>query len=519
MKVTEWDLSPLIVFVLAYIVTGYVGVMLLLYGPPAYSHLYTYFSGVEVPAFTAQERSKLLYLLHLPILALGAAYAATTVMLKSLWNTRNTSNAGIESGTVPAGLLLLSILVAMISLYRGEAFANAGAWLDHDRWIAMRWQLFDRLSFFEFVNIYVLMPALSALVIVHLGARRWVLSVAVVTIGLALSLLLFQKKQVIVYLLFVAVAYTLRRGGNARIWRNMVIGGVAIVGAYVALVIVPTLGKGDLSSIERISRGDPVSMDFAKLASESREEKRDQEVARRSPRTAVGDDSPDSESNDGFTKLADSRDKSPAADEPHLMSLFRTQVFEDTVNHYLEMESRGQQLLYTMSSVIFRCSAPAIFYPRIFPEQHPFYGLDLPFDRMAADDNRVVWNFMWPNTPGGSIASAVQFSLYAQIGVPGAIFWSGAVGAFLALLWFAMTAGWFRRSLAAVWGTTVVMFAIFLAIDSLRNALIVSYGMIWALMLVAAMELTFRLMERQRAGALHPPNSIRRTIPTSATQG
>ena len=84
------------------------------------------------------------------------------------------------------------------------------------------------------------------------------------------------------------------------------------------------------------------------------------------------------------------------------------------------LDQRGKAvLLYSVMAPLTRTSAPAIYYSIVFPERHEFYGLDigqdiLGFGRMP-DDNRVVWDHMYPGSPGGAVSAPFQFVSYSQV--------------------------------------------------------------------------------------------------------
>jgi hypothetical protein len=120
-----------------------------------------------------------------------------------------------------------------------------------------------------------------------------------------------------------------------------------------------------------------------------------------------------------------------------------------------------------------------MYYVVTFPDQHPYYGLDLPFDRFTADDNLAVWSEMWPKTPGGSVSAPFQFSFYAQVGVAGTLALAIFLGVLLGVAW-----AWFRKleaqtPVTLMVGALILLFAIFLSMESARNSVISSYGLIW----------------------------------------
>ena len=173
-------------------------------------------------------------------------------------------------------------------------------------------------------------------------------------------------------------------------------------------------------------------------------------------------------------------------------------------------------VLYTTLAPLTRTAAPALYYPRVYPARHAFYGLDLGQDVLGfgqfPDDNIVVWNEMNPGLAGTS-AAPFQFSLYSQVGAAWTMIGSLLVGAMLAI--------WWRVSVAYVWpmvwrsllGALTILWAIYLGIESARNSLTVSYGVGWGFLFVAIAALATALLNR-----IHATPAERRTPPQGGGQ-
>lgn len=155
---------------------------------------------------------------------------------------------------------------------------------------------------------------------------------------------------------------------------------------------------------------------------------------------------------------------------------------------------------YALLSPFTRTSISAFYYVDVFPAQHSFYGLDIGLDILGLggmpDDNLVVWAAMYPNMPGGSVSAAYQFALYSQVGLGGALLGSALVGALLAVGWSYLMAPGRSALVSSVLGAFLLLFAVFLAIDSLRNSLISSYGLLWGVLLFGALWLAGMLARR-----------------------
>lgn len=453
MKLKPFNCAPLILFGTVYLLTAYVGVALLLWGPDSARLLYRIYAGVAMPDLSADQFGTLMVLLHVPVLVLAVAYMATVAWAGPLLQRLGRPMRSPALSVATTGWLLSAVLSAW-SLWRGGAFGHAQAWVSsYESWVAARWTLFAALSVPEFMNLYVFLPILSALVVLLCWPARRPLAVVVAVVGLVLTLLLFQKKQPIVYLLVVLLPFWIQRQTRAGAsrwtwWHGTVSLSIALL-VYIALVFVPMLALVD----------GPARADL-KLA------------APPSPST------------------------SPSTSTSTELEQFRGKL--------LAQPAVTERSLFLVNSIIFRTAAPAIYYPKVFPGEHPFYGLDLPLDGFTTDDNLVVWNAMWPDLPGGSVSAPFQFSIYAQVGLTGAMVLALLTGVTLALLWLWLAVVQPPGPLSLLGATLTLVFAIYIAIDTLRNSFISSYGLAWGALLLLVLGGIARLGRRNHSLPVTP---------------
>lgn len=365
---------------------------------------------------------------------------------------------------------------ACLSLSMAGAFEELDSWWDYGAWVMVRWRLFDNLGYFEFTNLYVWLPLTCAWLVISVwarsGAARWVALLAIlVTCGFAL--VLFQKKALMVTLLLILFAGCLqaRRCGVAddvlRRWGRRAFASLTVV--YLAMVVMPVWSESSTkveqevtyTSGEKSSKGDEV--------------------------TSISGEKSSKDDGLGLTAATD------------LASLLG--------------DERGVHVAaYALLSPFTRTSIPSFYYAEVFPEKQPFYGLDIGLDVLGLggmpDDNLVVWAAMYPGLPGGSASAAYQFVLYSQVGLGGALLGSALMGALLAIGWtYLMTS---RRSAVAssVLGALLLLFAVFLAIDSPRNSLISSYGLLWGVVMVGALSAAGLLFRRPMRPYDVPPSRM-----------
>jgi hypothetical protein len=424
--------APLLAFMLVYIVTCLVGALLMVVGYREFVRLFEYFSGTPVPRLSDRQTAlDLILLLGAPLYvclgySLGLKVASAYIpgarrICKTLAHARLDTPQWL-----PVVAFCVLAVIGMTSIVRAGSLRGLSSWFDYQRWVDARALTFRRMTFFEFVNIYLFVPVSAAWVVVTVKRRgiggvviRW--SPLVVTLGM--DVLLFQKKTAVVSFLIVLFAWILSRGrqnSGATIKRVVAtLIGVSLI--YTATVIAP--------------------------------------VYSRSASTVCG--------------VSGINCHSLAAKIPAVVD-------------------------YSVLSPITRTSAPALYYPVIYPNKHAFYTPDFGQDIVGIgrfpDDNLVVWHYLNPHIPG-STAVPFQFTLYSQGGLIVALLGSLIVGLMLALAWrFALS-----HALPPAWsslvGALVMLFAVYVAIDSLRNSITVSYGVAWGLFFIAC-----------AAGAVHVVN-------------
>ncbi len=182
----------------------------------------------------------------------------------------------------------------------------------------------------------------------------------------------------------------------------------------------------------------------------------------------------------------------------------------------VERRSREEQIALTaMFGPLMRTAGPAVAYPAIYPDRHPYYapdvGLDLAGIGADADDNVSSWNAMFPETPGGTNSVPYQFTLYSQGGVIVALIGSLLLGIIWRLLW---EVGYLKRertlSGPAI-GALAIVFGVTIAADAWRNAFLASYGIFWPIVVIVGASaiggLVWRLTHGIDAGS-GPPDAV-----------
>jgi uncharacterized membrane protein len=340
------------------------------------------------------------------------------------------------------GAFLLCAVLACFSIARSGALAHVSAWLDYPRFIAARVQVFSRLRFFEFVNMYMFLPVSAAWVLIshrRAGLRGALVRWLPLLFTLIVDGLLYQKRPAIISLLIVGGAWLLYHGAVEERRRRMIKRAQIVIVAglvlYFAGVVLPAYSSSSKASVCAEIRG----VDC----------------------TLIG----------GVPVLA----------------------------------------VYSAMSPLVRTSAPALYYPIVFPSRHPYYGLDVGQDVLGIgtfpDDNGLIWHYQNPHLAGTS-AAPFQFTLYSETGLIGALLQSLLVGVVLALGWRMVRSDSVPREWTSLLGSVELVFCVYLAISSPRAATTVSYGALWGLVFVIGAALfVYALPGRRRRGRAPAPGS------------
>jgi hypothetical protein len=424
----------LIVFTGVFLVTCYIGTLGLLFSA-RFRTAYVVFSGAQVPDLSAANVLTTLLLLHAAPLLVWLGYELVMRCLPPRRLRRADEHA--TPSWLPRMAFAMSVAAALVSLARAEGWRSLMAWADYNSYVHARLRIFDELTFFEFVNLYTLLP-LSAGYLMLTDDRRRVAAGALMIV-LALQYPLAQRKVMLVSVLFIAcAAYLYRNAGwaprrpvRSRQQIAWLVGGpMVLYGAYVGLTLVTVLG--------------PASGAFKNLTPDSA-------PARRA----------------------------------HLNDAAVTFRIDDGAIARIQSNRALSITLYVLLSPLTRTSVAAVTYPVIFPGVRPFYAIDVGQDVLGIgsmpDDNLLIYSVLWPEHERGAIGAPFQVGLYSQGGL-----WLACLGSLLVGLGFALAWRPLRQvdrpsAVGSLYGALIVVLAAFVAIDSLRNSLIVSYGIAWGL--------------------------------------
>ncbi len=448
---------PLLAFLGVYVFTCYVGALALMFSDQ-FRTVFLVFSGAKTPDLTQNDIWLILLLLHAGPLLLWLGYEAGRRLMPR-WVPDAMGNMPALPWWAPRALVLVSASVAIVSLWRADAWQGFGAWFDYTSYVNARYRVFDRLSFGEFINLYTLLP-ISVAYLVLVERRRAVSALGVVGL-LVLQYPLAQRKILLTSALIVGTAfYLFRYSGDTPRTRVAPHRHLAwLVGGPLVLYVL-YLGLTLLVFVR--ANAEP----FGALQSML-------------PRQTA-------------TQLNRSVHRGPA--------VVSFKVDEAAVER-VESNRWRAVALYALFSPLTRTSISALAYPVVFPAMHPYYRVDFGQDVLGfggmPDDNLVVYQVLWPEHPRGLIAAPFQFVLYTQGGVFVALVGSFITGLLLAVGWTALVSQRRPGAAACVCGALLIVLGIFVAIDSLRNALIVSYGVLWGIGAIFAIAIAVQVLSRR----------------------
>jgi hypothetical protein len=500
--------TPMILFTFIYVFTCLIGAVLLMIDYRPYASLFEYFSGLQAPSRPDLVTVQLILLLAAPIAMWIGFVLAMKAPLPPLSESIRNRAARLDAPPwLPHVVFYALAGIALITLTQFAPIADLRAWLDPQTWIDARYRAFREVSFVGFVNLYTLVPLAAAWIVVTSrgqGVSSYIVRWLPVAVALFVSLLLFQKRPALIMIVIVVstLVLVMQRTNPSKARRTIATGALALICTYMALVMIPAYFQTQVE----LSRVRPVAPTVVPATTDKLAQPSVAAPVAASPGSdlaptpAVGA-TPRSAAaptvNPEYPVTPEIGAQPPATSAPAVIT---------------EGGKTPSVLLYALLGPLNRTSVSALYYPVVFPDVHGFYGLDVGQDMLGKlpgftvnrmpDDNIVVWDYMAPAMPGGRVAAPFQFVLYSQVGLLGALAGSLIAGVLLALAWRGVQ----DRRVPTVWaslaGALVLLLSVFLAMDSARNSLLVSYGVFWGFLFIgAAMTIAAALKRLSLAGA------------------
>jgi hypothetical protein len=508
---------PLYLYLAVYVVTCLIGGLLLL-SSETFTTFVQLFTGVNSFWLSSEDVFFDLVLLFVAPVLFVSGYEIALQIHRREPETVSRTPVSPELGWIVFPWAI-TLIVAVVSLARGGAFENLNAWTDYRQWVLARWKLFDTLTFLEFANIYNFLPVATVLLVLrvfnssHSRVRRIVAAAGAALPVLLVDLLIFQKKTFLIFaILAVLSVLTYKNLLSTVTYRRTsyflaLTGGVAYV-LYCALVAGPAVSKQ-----AHAMAGQPAWLEARTRAARK-------EAVRPPDRTRpTSVERPPSREPESFS----SSQTDPYAAEPitgptglitsesprrRFLRSIEERLFpgrwigmSSNSTSSLPQLSRGPALFfYVILGPFQRTSMPALAYTAVYPKQIPFYGLDAGLDLVGIGqmprDNIYVHHLLWPAIRGGTVMVPSQFSFHSQVGLGGALLLSALVGYLLAATWLWLSGFLTCPEVRAVACSLALIFAVYLAGDSLRNSALASYGVFWGAAFLMAWYFLLRAFRR-----------------------
>ncbi|KJS18995.1 MAG: hypothetical protein VR78_03740 [Hoeflea sp. BRH_c9] len=479
---------PMFVFLLIYLLIDIFGSIVLFTRLEPFYSVFIYHSGITLPVNLDDEQMLMFWLVAIgsPAIMFAAFFAAFQAVSRRFDQT-----FPVKRDYDPpfwSTVLLFAVLAyfGAYSLVRADGLHSLWTWANYADLVEARWSLFAKLSFFEFTNLYQFIPVVAIVALLvgikHGGIAR-IVGIGCAVACLFVGILIFQKKATLTAILMIAFALIIYSYlfDSKRVARLIGLAGASfliIMVCFFAASVVPTL-MGHQSTIGNASNT-AQQLDFVK---KWRDQLEAREAASRSEREKLTDPAHEAKARSGATHEAEAR--SGAAQSTDKPSISEREILAARVKELVAQNpAKNNLFLATTVGLTMRNSVPAVYYIATFPERHPFYRLDLGQDILGfgamPDDNHVVWSQMYPEMPG-VVAAPYNFVLYSQGGLAISYMMSAVIGLAVGLIWALVLKARGSIALRAAFGSVVVVGTMHLALDALRNTIIVSYGFAWGL--------------------------------------
>ncbi len=168
--------------------------------------------------------------------------------------------------------------------------------------------------------------------------------------------------------------------------------------------------------------------------------------------------------------------------------------------------------LYPILALVNRSSITNAYYVEIFPDLHPFIGLDwtyfFPF-KNSFNEGKFLWRFLNGNfaADGGASVVPFQYSIFSRAGLLSAFLVSGLVGLLLGGIW-GLISKIAAEDYKILFQAIICIFFVYLSIDTLKSSLYAGYGMVvWAVIVFIIIGINF--LYSLLTGKLNEANSTK----------
>ncbi len=263
---------PIIAFLVIYLISDVFGALVLFHQLEPFYSVFVYHSGISLPVILSDDQMLNYWLVALGSpLIMSVTFFAVFRMFKKISPDFDPNKRDYDPPFL-AVLTLFVILAALgtYSIHRAGGFEALGTWGNYADLVETRWHLYATLSFFEFVNLYQLIPVAAIVaLLVGMKYREWarIIGIICAIIGVCVGVVIFQKKIVVTTMILMITAliiysYLVDPKRIRRIIGFAVVSILTLLAVFFVAAVVPTL-SGQKSAIGN-STNTTQELDFVK---------------------------------------------------------------------------------------------------------------------------------------------------------------------------------------------------------------------------------------------------------------
>lgn len=453
---------PIHLFCCILLFTNIIGLALLLFGPIEYWKVSYVFCGYTLPDVYVSDLVRIILVTCAPLVSITISYHIGKKLSKKVIIKTGFANNKSENNNAAFfhALLWGAFFYVLIKIFNCIDLKDISSWLNNNEFYRMRRLIMDAWNFFDFVMVYSILPLLIGICYCTpiKGKRFNLLFVIEILMYIFCNIYIFQKRPLIVGLFYILVVIVINNISLIIKWNFRKIALIVILGIS-AMYLIYATGI----TLNTLEEGDPseylISSEKANLETSFHEGSlKDTGVVSKEENT---------------TKI-----------ETETKKLFRTYELKKT---NINLSKFCFTQLMACVGMLNRTAYATIVDVIIYPEYHDFYPIDLGLDIIgigsSPDENLVTAQILYSGAESAG-ATPVPFyvTLYTQGGIIVSIVGSILVGFCMGFFWIQCLKGdsKFRKIL----GAWIAVFAITIAINSGRNALLATDGVFWPMIFV-----------------------------------
>lgn len=458
---------PLVLLIGVLLFTNIIGVCLLVWGPISYWKTAYLFCGVYLPDLYHSDLCRIAFILFVPLLVLGIGYRVGIWLagkLLQFFRKKGWHGCSSEKNRLTILFSILLFVYILIRLFSFLEIQDAAAWLNNNRYYTMRSVVMGRLSFWEFVLVYSILPTVVGMSYQKGNKVRQVFFLCELAMYTVVNIYVFQKRPLITGMILIGMIVFLNHLDSIEKWN---LKRTVIVGIGVGLVLYIVYATGILLNTIEKNKSDTYLVTTEKISVEDMEE-----IA-------------------GSTKAVKTDDTEIEEAMCRTFTLEKAELHLSSFSFAQMMAAVG-----LLNRTAYATIVDVVFFPRYFS----YYPLDLGLHMLglgeAPDENIVAAKIMYPDADNpGATPVPFHVALYTQGGIVPAVAGAAVVGFCMGFFWILAIGG--KHVLNYAFGAWICVFAVMIAMNSGPNALFSSDGAVWPVFLITMAYFCSLFLERK----------------------